>query len=553
MRIRTRGGVRSVAALAVSTCLVVGVGSTAYAAEPTPDPSTFVVRVAGDAPTAAQLQASVPLVDVQSVRSLGDGLAVVEVTSRGSEAEQAAALAASPVVTAAAPDRRFTVASTPAPVRAKDPWFTEQWDLWDSTSTARAGGFGVDAPRAWTRTTGDREVVVAVLDTGITPHPDLKGASILPGYDFVSEVDGVETGDGDGWDADPADPGDACSDLDQDSSWHGTFVTGEIVAQRNTIGVVGEAPGVSLLPVRVLGSCGGSEADSIAAIEWASGGDVDGVPGNPHPANVISMSLGSDTGVCSDALQDAVDDAIDRGATVVAAAGNDGSSLAETSPANCSGVVSVVATTRSGSLAGYSNRGDASISASIAAPGGSDANPVIGDIWTAAGAFTAAGDKAAIAADQGTSMATPRVSGAIALLLSLHPDLDPADVMQRLAATATPFPSGSGCTGTRCGAGIVNAGDLVGASRVFLRGTAKVSGVAKVGARLKATASTWRPVPSMLRYRWLRDGKPIAHAVSRTYRPSAKDAGHRISVRVQVLRARTLTATATSTARRIAA
>ena len=270
---------------------------------------------------------------------------------------EAAALDASPLVAAATPDRRFTVSSTPSPISGVAPWFPEEWDLWDPASTTRAGGYGVDAPRAWTRTYGSRNVVVAVLDTGITPHPDLVGVAKVPGYDFVSEIDGVETGDGDGWDADPSDPGDACAELDQDSSWHGTFVTGEIAAQRDRSGVVGQAPGITIEPVRVLGGCGGSEADTIAAIEWSSGGAVDGVPANQHPASVISMSLGSDTGACSDALQTAVDDAIDRGSVVVAAAGNDGTTMADTSPANCAGVVSVVATTRSGSLASYSNRG----------------------------------------------------------------------------------------------------------------------------------------------------------------------------------------------------
>ena len=397
-----------------------------------------------------------------------------------------------------------------------------------------------------------RDVVVAVLDTGITAHPDLAGVSRVAGYDFVSETPGVLTGDGDGWDPDPSDPGDACPAIGASSSWHGTFVTGEIAAQRDRSGVVGEAPGITIEPVRVLGGCGGSEADTIAAIEWASGGTVPGVPANRHPAQVISLSLGSDTGACSGALQAAVDDAIGRGTTVVAAAGNDGTSMADTSPANCAGVVSVAATTRSGSLASYSNRGAAGLQPSIAAPGGSDADPVLGDTWTSTGAFSAGGDRATIGAATGTSMATPRVSAAIALLLSVHPGLDPAAVAQRLAATATPFPAGSGCAGSRCGAGIVDAGTLVGAERVLPQlHAARITGSATAGRTLTAAAGTWPTSPSSIRITWLRDGRPIGHATARSYRLRAADIGHRISVRLRLHQAGVLPAIATSASRRI--
>jgi serine protease len=544
MRVRSAlrcGAVAAVVALAAIPAI------TASAAQQ-PGPVRLVVTLHGATPSRAALQADVRSLRVDAVQQLGHGLAAV--TVRTDDARAAAeALDASSRVADAAPDRRFTASSTPAPVSAPDPWFPEQWDLWDARSTVRAGGFGVDASRAWTATMGDPDVVVAVLDTGITAHPDLAGASIVPGYDFVSQTGGVGSGDGDGWDGDPSDPGDACAALGQGSSWHGTFVTGEIVAQRGRSGVVGEASRVSVEPVRVLGPCGGSEADSIAAIEWSSGGSVQGVPPNPHPAQVVSMSLGSQAGACSGALQTAIDDAIGRGSVVVAAAGNDGSTMSGTSPANCAGVISVVATTRTGALAGYSNRGDSRITPSISAPGGSDADPVIGDTWTSAGAFAAAGDTAAIAAEEGTSMATPLVSGAIALLLSVHPGLHPADVLQRLGATATPFPVGSTCTRARCGAGIVDAGGLLGAKQVFLHASAtRITGGARVGTRVKAAAGSWRPAPDRVRYRWLRDGRPIARATGRTYVLRARDAGHRIAVRVQVSRARTSSAVAMSPA-----
>ncbi|GAA4749640.1 hypothetical protein GCM10025783_22460 [Amnibacterium soli] len=546
---RTRRSLASVTAFVAGAVLVATLAPPALA-EQRGETLRLVARVAAGASTPA-LQDSVRGVDVRGVTRLGHGIAVVTVEATDAH-QAAAALNASPAVAGAAPDRRFTTAGAKAPGTTLDTYFPQQWDLWDAASKARAGGYGVDAPRAWTRTRGSRDVVVAVLDTGITPHPDLAGAALAPGYDFVSQTPGIRTGDGDGWDPDPRDEGDACTELDDPSSWHGTFVTGEIAAQRGRLGVAGEAPGVTIEPVRVLGGCGGTEADSIAAVEWASGGVVAGVPVNANPADVISMSLGSDGGACSSALQTAIDDATRRGSIVVAAAGNDGRSVADTSPANCAGVVSVVATTRSGALADYSNRGDARLSPTIAAPGGSAGAPIIGDTWTSTGAFSAPGNRGAIGAEAGTSMATPRVSAAIALLLSVHPGLGAGEVRRRLAATATRFPAGSSCDRTRCGAGIVNAGDLVGAKRVLVHATStKAVGTARAGHRLTARVGTWRPAAQHVRYRWLRDGKPIAKATGRSYRLRTKDAGHRIAVRVLVQRAGATNSAATSAVRRV--
>lgn len=550
---RQRG--RRWAALGLAACLTAGVGGAAVAA-PKPDPARFVVRTEGAGLTRAALQASSGSLAVTAVRRLGPDLAAVTVDAAGkSDAAVAKALNASPLIAAATADKRFTALGVPAPRATTDQYFPQQWDLWDASSTARAGGYGVDAPRAWTKTKGSAGVIVAVLDTGITPHRDFDGMSKVDGYDFVSQQDGVDTGDGDGWDADPSDPGDACAALGEDSSWHGTFVTGEIAAQHDNGGVAGEAPGVTIEPVRVLGACGGSEADTIAAIEWASGGVVPGVPPNAHPANVLSLSLGSADGACSAAMQTAVNDAVGRGVTVVAAAGNDGSPVADTSPANCANVISVAASTRSGGLADYSNYGTAAGSPTIAAPGGSGstaATMIFGDSWTSTTTFDAAGDTASLVLSDGTSMAAPRVTAAVALLLSASPGLPPGEVRSRLVSSATPFAASSGCTAVMCGPGIVNAGNVVGATRLFVqvRGV-RVTGTARAGHRLTAVATVWRPAPQRIAYRWLRDGKPIAGATHRTYVLRARDAGHRITVRATGLRAGTTTVKSTSTARRI--
>ena len=505
--------------------------------------SRVLVRTGAAVPGAKALSRESGLT-VRSVRRVGPKMAVVSVRATAKQA--AARLLATRSVVSAAPDRRLDIAGTVSPLAAANRRFSAQWDLWDAKSTARAGGFGIDAPRAWAKTLGSPDVVVAVLDTGITDHPDLAGASIASGYDFVSGGDGVDSADGDGWDADPEDPGDACTATDEGDSWHGTFVAGEIVAQhRSGGGVAGAAPGVTLQPVRVLGACGGAESDAIAAIEWASGGSLPDVPDNPDPADVISMSLGGAEGTCSAALQTAIDDATARGVVVVAAAGNDGRAVASVSPANCSGVISVAATTRTGALASYSNRGGAALSPTIAAPGGSSSQPVLGDGWNADG-------DAIVTTSIGTSMAAPRVSAAVALLLSTRPGLTPDQVRARLVATATRFPAQGGCTLTRCGAGVVDAGNLLGApSRFVQAAVATVTGTRAAGRTLTARAGTWRPVPTTVRYRWTRDGVVVPGATSSTYAVRSKDVGHRIAVRVQVLRPGAASATATVSAGRV--
>src|SRR5690606_31257016 len=152
-------------------------------------------------------------------------------------------------------------------------------------------------------------VVVAVLDTGITRHGDLD-ANVLPGYDFIS--DAGKANDGDGRDNDPSDPGDWVTlnqcpggNRAENSSWHGTHVAGTIAAVTNNAkGVAGTAFGARILPVRVLGTCGGYDSDIADAIVWAAGGSVSGVPTNANPAEVINLSLGGG-GACGRTSQNA--------------------------------------------------------------------------------------------------------------------------------------------------------------------------------------------------------------------------------------------------------
>lgn len=244
----------------------------------------------------------------------------------------------------------------------------------------------VGLPAAWDRTRG-AGTVVAVVDTGVAlDHPDLR-ANLLPGYDFADE------------DASP-----------QDTDGHGTHVAGLIAAD----GVVsGAAPQAKVLPVRVLGSGDGSTADLARGLLWAAG-LLDGVP-NPHPAQIINVSLGIDEN--SPVLADAVRRVQARGILIVAAAGNDGGRLAY--PAALPGVLAVTA------LAGpklpyqpaYASRGRGT---RLTAYGGDLLTDQDGDgvrdgiLSTDLTASGAPGYDLRM----GTSMAAPQVSGIAALALA---------------------------------------------------------------------------------------------------------------------------------------
>ncbi|HPQ83074.1 MAG TPA: S8 family serine peptidase [Actinomycetota bacterium] len=341
------------------------------------------------------------------------------------------------------------------PDAVNDPDFDKQWSLTDALT-------GVGALPAWTAGTGSGQVI-AIVDTGITDHPDLD-ANVVSGYDLVT--DEIVANDGDSRDADPADPGDWVSAEDtgehpdqfsgcsiQSSSWHGTHVAGIAAAvQNNGVGITGLAPGAKIQPVRALGKCGGTMSDVAAAITWASGGDVPGTPVNPTPADVINLSVSSDS-VCQPFLQSAIDGALSRGSSVVVSAGNRGAAFTQASPAGCYDVLAVGAVTRSGDRAFYSNFGVAGRDLPVFAPGGvtGGAEAAILSTWNEGDRSPGA---AGYTAYRGTSMAAPLVSAAAALLRS-RTGLGPAAIAQHLRNTSRPFPTGSNCSGS-CGAGMVD-------------------------------------------------------------------------------------------------
>ncbi len=339
-----------------------------------------------------------------------------------------------------------------------DPSYPEQWHY----AAPAAGNYGANLPAAWDITTGSTNVVVAVIDTGIINHTDLNGRTVA-GYDFIS--DSRIANDGNGRDANPADPGDWISTTDtagsffagcqvRNSSWHGSHVAGTIAANSNNgVGVAGINWNAKILPVRVLGKCGGYTSDIVDGIRWSAGLSVVGVPANANKAKVINMSLGG-SGACSATYQTAINDAVNAGTVVVVAAGNSNADAVNYSPASCANVITVASTGKAGSRAYYSNFGSV---VEIAAPGG-DKNADAGFTILSTidvGLTTPAGEGYAFY--QGTSMATPHVAGVASLLFSVNPNLTPAQVTSLLQSNVTLFPTGSTCTTANCGTGILNA------------------------------------------------------------------------------------------------
>lgn len=384
-------------------------------------------------------------VKLQALHGIATGANVMKLSRKMSLTEARALakemMARDPQIEYAEPDRIMTKMMTP-----NDPRYAEQWHYFDATG-------GLRLPAAWDNSTG-AGIRVAVIDTGYRPHVDLSG-QFLAGYDFISDT--AVSNDGNGRDSDASDPGDAVAanacysgSPASNSSWHGTHVAGTIAAATNNgVGVAGVAFGAKIVPVRVLGKCGGYTSDIADAIVWSSGGSVSGVPNIAARAHVINMSLGGG-GACDTTTQNAINSARSRGTVVIVAAGNENQNASNASPANCSGVVTVAATTKAGGRASYSNYGTV---VDVAAPGGGTGGGVLSTLNSGTngpGADT-------YASYQGTSMATPHVAGVAALMLAKNGALTPDQIESKLKSTARAFPAT--CSG--CGTGIVDAAAAV--------------------------------------------------------------------------------------------
>src|SRR6266850_3755495 len=335
----------------------------------------------------------------------------------------------------------------------------------------------INVHRAWDVTTGDSNLVVAVIDTGILPHPDLAGRT-LPGHDFVTDV--YFANDGGGRDASAADPGDwvSWSDVqdpsspfgsaclyggiyDTISSWHGTHMAGIIGAvANNSSGIAGINWNSKILPVRALGKCGGFDSDIIDGMRWAAGLPVPGVLLNSNPAKVLNLSLGG-PGSCHAAWQAAINEITAQNKVVVAAAGNEGVDFTGTTPASCQSVVTVAAFAvqapgtffESIGRSFYSNFATGPAPNLFAAPGDRIYS-------TSDGGYQAPLNDGAFYSEYGTSGAAAHVSGIVSLMLSANPSLTQPQVLQLLRDASVPL-------GTWAGSGKIDALQAVGNAKAF--------------------------------------------------------------------------------------
>lgn len=376
---------------------------------------------------------------------------------------------------------------------------SEQW--WLRAYDAGTSGGVAGLPAAWDRSTGQPASgsgpIVAVLDSGITSHPDLDAHLVGPGYDFVSKPEYAN--DGDGRDNDPTDPGDALpktlhdADLglwdgcavSEASTWHGTFIGGQIAAvSNNGAGVAGINWVGRVLPVRVGGRCGAAIADLVDGMRWAAGLDVAGVPHNQNKANIIVIGFAGfepcdtanpnkDVAAAAQLYIDTLAELRAQGVFVVAAAGNERTSVGR--PASCTGAFAVTSLNRLGFKANYANWGPQVALATVGgdASRGASCDTQLADSGlvstynagtTAAGAF-------AYGAGSGTSFAAPAVAGVASLMLAVNPSLTVGDLERGLKASARPHATVAAlgpcdaaknagrcqCTTATCGAGILDA------------------------------------------------------------------------------------------------
>jgi subtilisin family serine protease/subtilisin-like proprotein convertase family protein len=355
---------------------------------------------------------------VRKVQGLGQaGLLLVQWASIDSALHFGTRILQSPWVAAVEPNFTITVQAVP-----NDPLFSEQWGLHNPGGEVGLTDADIDAPEAWTRTVGSRQVVIAVVDTGIDyRHPDLaSNIWVNPreiagngldddGNGFIDDLHGYDFANNDG------DP--------QDDHGHGTHVAGIIGAVgSNAQGVTGVAWQVSLMPLKFLGASGtGSLADAVRAINYATllrtrfGVDV----------RAINASWGGDT--ASAALESAIRAAGEAGILFVTAAGNDSrnNDSAAQYPANYNlpNLLSVAASDASDQLASFSNFGRQKVH--LAAPG-------VNILSTAPGGRYARAS--------GTSMAAPFVTGTVALLAATSPESSAAQIRQAILSGVDRLP-----------------------------------------------------------------------------------------------------------------
>jgi serine protease len=485
------------------------------------DPGRFLVKMRNPPGASARPQLSGVAtragLKVLEARQLVGGLHLLRVTAGEPAARTLARLRADPEVLYADLDQRRYPQASP-----DDPLFAGQWYMQDTEPAA------VDALDAWTLTTGSNGVVIAELDTGVRfDHPDLRSGSanrLLPGYDMISSVQTGNTGDGPSADTKTALFANCTVG---NSSWHGTRVAGILGAITNdSAGIAGMTWSGWVLPVRVLGKCGGYDSDIIAGMAWAAGFPVQGVPNNPYPARIINMSLGA-AGTCPQSYQDMIDQLTAAGVLIVVSAGNEGGPV--DTPANCAGVAGIAGLRQVGTKVGFSSLGP---EIALSAPAGNCVNtasgaPCLFSIETTTNTGTTVPGTNAYT-DQyninvGTSFSAPIVAGIAGLMLAVNGNLNASQLIERLQLGATaPFPapaalavchtpvsqqdlqtSECACTTAVCGAGMANAhGAVLQALRPIAAAKLPVQVVPGVPVALDGSGSAAACGANIISYQW---------------------------------------------------
>lgn len=336
-------------------------------------------------------------------------------------------IASYPGVAAAQPNYIYRSHAT-----TNDPRLEEMWQL-DL----------INVPAAWDTTTGDPNVVIAIVDTGnLSQHPDLIGKSTA-GYDFISSSG---NSDGDGIDADPEDSmplTDTCSG--GSTFYHGAHVAGTAAATGdNEEGIVGVSYTAELMHIRVLdGRCGGSTYDVAQGVLYAIGAENDSGEVPERPADVVNMSLGG--GGYDAYFESVLQDAEARGVIVAASSGNDGASSVGF-PARYDTTIAVGSVGFDGEVTSYSNRGE---NLDLVAPGGGNGAGIL-SLHKSEEGFT-------YTEGNGTSMATPHAAGIFALMKGLHPDITPERVRSFIEAGVITQEMGNEGFDTLSGYGLLDA------------------------------------------------------------------------------------------------
>lgn len=333
----------------------------------------------------------------------------------------------------------------------------------------------INLPQAWDITTGtpvSGSVIVAVVDTGVVlNHQDFAG-KLVAGYDFISSATSAR--DGDGIDNNPDDPGDN-SNLSL-ASWHGTHVSGTVgAASNNTIGVAGVSWGAQIMPIRALGSGGGTSFDVDQGVRYAAGLSNSSNTLPPRRADIINLSLGG--GGFSQTEQNTFDQVRAAGVLVAAAAGNENTSTLSY-PASYNGVISVAATDLRNNRAPYSNFGT---TVDVAAPGGNTSIDTDGNGFPDGVLSTLVNGQTGTLQDtyrfyQGTSMSSPHMAGVLALMKAVHPSLTPAEVDAALANGSITTDLGATGRDDIFGHGLINALSAVQVAQQLAGGTGTIPG-----------------------------------------------------------------------------